>query len=626
MPGDPGEDNPHAGGRSGSGGGGKPPKGGILTNPEESSGSSTALPSGNAPHPVPSAPSGASASSLVDNVGAFASPPVGTFSSSEPAIASPLESSTTPAPSGPVDYVDEDSDDLQTKATSSGGDWRGKRKRANQPQSSGKKISPAAKKTKGKKATFKTKDYSLRSKGKPITIVDFLTPKRKQMQSNEANEPEGPSEQSAAPSGSMGIRKEAQQTEDFPPLSQFNQIVNTSKNVNINKRNMNAESKTSHSISDSEDDSDKDELPPDANQVLDDLEDEEVQKLAEKVHGANLSNDKEPNSKMSKVSYRDIASKAKTAKKMNENFLLYVQSSSDQRLPLPKKDWLRINQVLTDKILSNFMTGGPLIETNWTGFTQNRGIVACKDQASYDWVKATVADLKFKDKRFKAWGRYEFGDKILAQTWVNEKFAAFGADRLLAVLVMAGKLKGKASVLSYAKAGGSGHMLKLLGDKEFALSIMQNGPIRLPTGDKIELALPKSFVTGHRTSSATATGPAPSTSGAPPTTTTTAPTMAPQRAPSMTASSKPSHVSTTPGPTNTPTTSAPTHRTASQGSSNSPAPSHTNDGKTGKSKGSKGKNLEASGRPRESSSSRSARSGSSSRRKGSSSSKDSKGT
>ena len=52
---------------------------------------------------------------------------------------------------------------------------------------------------------------------------------------------------------------------------------------------------------------------------------------------------------------------------------------------------------------------------------------------------------------------------------VHERFASFGADRLLAALIKAGNLRGKVSVLSYAKAKGSGHLFKLLGDKEFLL-------------------------------------------------------------------------------------------------------------------------------------------------------------
>ncbi len=119
-----------------------------------------------------------------------------------------------------------------------------------------------------------------------------------------------------------------------------------------------------------------------------------------------------------------------------------------------------------------------------------------------------MADLKLKDKRFKAWGRF---DKILVQMWVEEK----GAERLLKALVMAGKLKGEVSVLSFARTGGGGgYMLKLLGDKAFALSTMQTGPIPLPTGDKIILALPKSFVSAH-SSPATAASPGAATTTAP---------------------------------------------------------------------------------------------------------------
>ena len=131
-----------------------------------------------------------------------------------------------------------------------------------------------------------------------------------------------------------------------------------------------------------------------------------------------------------------------------------------------------------------------------------------------------------------------------------------GGERLLQVLVKAGNLKGKAKVLSYSKAGGGGCMLKLLGDKVFALSIMQNGPIRLPTGYKIELALPRSFIAGHR--------PPPPTAG------TSAPPSGPQSTaavPDKTVSTGPSQSVATSRPSGASTTSKSAPTSAATGSS-----------------------------------------------------------
>ncbi len=137
------------------------------------------------------------------------------------------------------------------------------------------------------------------------------------------------------------------------------------------KQTLNADNIMSHSVEGSESDSGKDdESALDANRILDDLDDDEVQKLAEKVNGANLNNDDaEPGAKMAKGSYTDAVKS--TQRKVSENFLLYVQSSEDQRLPLPRKDWEKISQLITNRIMENFICGGPPLEANWLGFTQS---------------------------------------------------------------------------------------------------------------------------------------------------------------------------------------------------------------------------------------------------------------
>ena len=72
---------------------------------------------------------------------------------------------------------------------------------------------------------------------------------------------------------------------DFPPL------LNPSQESQ-EKQTCNVDSKISHSVVGSESDSGKDDGSAlNANQILDNLDDDEVQKLAEKVNGANLNND-----------------------------------------------------------------------------------------------------------------------------------------------------------------------------------------------------------------------------------------------------------------------------------------------------------------------------------------------
>ena len=175
---------------------------------------------------------------------------------------------------------------------------------------------------------------------------------------------------------------------------------------------------------------------------------------------------------------------ASAAKKVREDFLLMVHSGQEKRLPLPKEDWLCIDQILTMKI---FGVDDGLYAFNWTGWKDGRGIIACSDEATLKWAQDVVKDIKlgFNEVTFRAWMRNEYGDRVAYSAFFDEKFKTLGgADTLV---LLSRRLPGAATMLSWTACKPKGFMLRILVDKEMEAAIIARGPVKLPTGNLVRL-------------------------------------------------------------------------------------------------------------------------------------------
>ena len=246
-----------------------------------------------------------------------------------------------------------------------------------------------------------------------------------------------------------------------------------------------------------------------------DLEDDDVLQLSQDVANAVLS-DRESTPIPAKLlkgsgtgggkpdtrkpSYAEKAGKPR----QREDFLLYVQSGKDKRLPINKLDWDRAIQAITVKVAEHWMAGGSAVFIKWNGYTAERGLIACADEYTSSWVRETVASIRIGDKTFRAWRRNEYGDRKVLVAFCGPFYKALGGEAVLAMTKRMAPYLDSATFLAWTGLAKGGFLLRVLVDKATELKVLASGPISLPTGSDIRFQAAK---TGEETAASTTPKP-----------------------------------------------------------------------------------------------------------------------
>ena len=186
------------------------------------------------------------------------------------------------------------------------------------------------------------------------------------------------------------------------------------------------------------------ELPPLTEDQLQELANQNGQSNQDNT-GATAAAAEEP-----KGSYVEAAKK----KKLDQDLILYIQKGQERREPLPSKIWEIFAKGLMTKIMGMDPELACEIDIEWMDHKLGRGIIACNDSKTTDWVKTLSESFSYEGFTLRAWSRNEFGKRIICQGFLHNKtvWMEKSGPSALAWILKNNKIKdtGRYSVITYA--------------------------------------------------------------------------------------------------------------------------------------------------------------------------------
>ena len=111
----------------------------------------------------------------------------------------------------------------------------------------------------------------------------------------------------------------------------------------------------------------------------------------------------------------EAATYAGAAKRPRVNLpdLLYIQKGTERREPIQKVHYDAFIEYLLESIFNMKAEESAKVQIDWHGWGLGRGIVACLTPETASFVKEVASSFKFNGLLFKAWGKNEFGSRVL---------------------------------------------------------------------------------------------------------------------------------------------------------------------------------------------------------------------
>ena len=102
--------------------------------------------------------------------------------------------------------------------------------------------------------------------------------------------------------------------------------------------------------------------------------------------------------------------------------VLHIQSGLTRRSALSKEDWKKIWSLLHEMWAEKLITNqwDPSIKVVWSTWYKKRGLIACQNEATVNFVRNIIADIKLDGKCFRAWKKGEFGFPTLVTIFLPE--------------------------------------------------------------------------------------------------------------------------------------------------------------------------------------------------------------
>ena len=101
---------------------------------------------------------------------------------------------------------------------------------------------------------------------------------------------------------------------------------------------------------------------------------------------------------------------------------MHIQSGLTRRSALLEEDWKKIwsslHEIWAEKLISD--EWDPSIKVVWSTWYKERGLIACQNEATVNFVRNLVTEIKLDGKYFRAWKRGEFGFPSLVTIFLPE--------------------------------------------------------------------------------------------------------------------------------------------------------------------------------------------------------------
>ena len=101
---------------------------------------------------------------------------------------------------------------------------------------------------------------------------------------------------------------------------------------------------------------------------------------------------------------------------------MHIHSSSTRRSILFEEDWKKVWTSLHKIWAENLISGewDPSIKVEWSTWYKNRGLIACKNETTVNFIRNLISEVQFDGKSFRAWKRGEFGFPSLVTLFLPE--------------------------------------------------------------------------------------------------------------------------------------------------------------------------------------------------------------
>ena len=101
---------------------------------------------------------------------------------------------------------------------------------------------------------------------------------------------------------------------------------------------------------------------------------------------------------------------------------MHIQSGSTRRSILLEQDWKKIwtslHEIWAEKLISG--EWDPSIKVEWSTWYKNRGLIACKNEITVNFITNLISEVQFDGKYFRAWKGGEFGFPSLVTLFLPE--------------------------------------------------------------------------------------------------------------------------------------------------------------------------------------------------------------
>ncbi|MCP3928584.1 MAG: hypothetical protein GY705_05725 [Bacteroidetes bacterium] len=107
--------------------------------------------------------------------------------------------------------------------------------------------------------------------------------------------------------------------------------------------------------------------------------------------------------------------------------LVYIQKGSERREPILKAHYDAFMENLLENIMKIPTDQAANIQIDWHGWGLGRGVIACLNPQSANFVKKIASEFTIRDLKFRAWSKHEWGKREIFSgrlpgvTWKSRK-------------------------------------------------------------------------------------------------------------------------------------------------------------------------------------------------------------